>query len=135
MSPSEPLDGFTAQPHTRGRGRVGEEAAHRFLEQRGYRLDATNVRNEAGEIDVIAWHGETLCFIEVKARSSPEFGPAVEAVTPRKQRRIARAAALHLAGVTGAAPACRFDVLGMDLIGEEWRFTLLQDAFGGDGAW
>jgi putative endonuclease len=133
MSDSRPLDGFTSEPHTRARGQVGEQAAHRWLEERGYRIVACNVRNDSGEIDVVAWDGETLCFIEVKARSSPDFGPAIEAVTPRKQRRLARAAAHYLVAADGPPPACRFDVLGLDLEAGEWRYTLVRDAFEADG--
>lgn len=119
---------FRRQGHTRARGRAGESAAERWLVGEGFEILERNVLNKAGEIDLIAREGETLCFIEIKARSTDAYGPAVSAVPFSKQRRIARAAALHLARHPTDSP-CRFDVLAMDLVGESWRFTLVRDAF------
>lgn len=78
---------------------------------------------------MVARDGDTLCFIEIKARATPRFGEAVEAVDARKQRRIARAAGLYLASSRWQGP-CRFDVLGLDPSPDGWRFTLVKDAFG-----
>ncbi len=125
------LDEFGAQPHTVGRGRVGEEAAARWLERQGYRIVERNHRNVAGEIDLVAEDGDTLCFLEVKARTDTRYGPALAAVGPRKRRRIARAAALYLA-MRGVEPPCRFDVLAIEGVeghSDDWRFTLVRDAF------
>lgn len=119
---------FDRQPHARARGKSAEDDAVAYLKRRGYQVLERNVTTEAGEIDVVARHGETLCFIEVKARKGSSHGTAVEAVRRRKQRRIARAAALYLARAGGQSP-CRFDVLGMDRRGDGWEYTLLQDAF------
>jgi putative endonuclease len=119
---------FREQPHTRAQGRVGEERAVEWLRREGYRIVERNVTTKAGEIDVVARDGETLCFIEVKARSSGVYGPAVEAVTVKKMRKLARAASLYLVRHPTDAP-CRFDVLGMDLDDGGWRFTLVRDAF------
>lgn len=119
---------WSDRSHTRARGRLGEDEAVGWLEGEGYEIVERNHENKAGEIDVIARDGETLCFIEVKARSSDAYGPAIAAVTPAKQRKIARAAALYLARRPTDAP-CRFDVLGLDREGGRWRFTLVRDAF------
>jgi len=116
-----------------GRGRIAEDAAARWLERRGYRIVERNHRNRAGEIDLVAWHGETLCFVEVKARAVTAYGPASAAVNWEKRRRLGRAAALYLALRGGPAPECRFDVLGVEAqedAGERaWRFSLITDAF------
>ena len=122
------LQDFEAQPHTVGRGRVAEDAAAAWLGTQGYRIVERNHRNAAGELDVVAEDGETLCFVEVKARTETLFGPALAAVGPRKRRRVARAAALYLA-LRGVERACRFDVLGMEADEAGWRFTLVKDAF------
>jgi len=119
---------FLEQPHARAQGRVGEEAAEGWLRRQGYRIVDRNVCNRAGELDVVARDGDVLCFVEVKARSNRRYGPAIEAVPPSKQRRIARAAALYLAEHPTDAP-CRFDVLAMDLGDDGWRFHLVRDAF------
>ncbi|MEM6456364.1 MAG: YraN family protein [Acidobacteriota bacterium] len=127
---------FRQQPDTRARGRVGEDDAVRWLTARGYRLVARNLRNRGGEIDVVAEHDGTLCFVEIKARANAAYGPAIGAVPHAKQRRISRAAALYLARHDVRGP-CRFDVLAMDLDASgRWRFQLVTNAFEAtDGAW
>jgi putative endonuclease len=124
-----PLPTFEEQSHAVGRGRAAEEAASSWLERQGYRIVERNHRNAAGELDVVAEDGGTLCFVEVKARTDTLFGPALAAVGPHKRRRVARAASLYLALRGGAVPECRFDVLGMELDAGDWRFTLVKDAF------
>jgi putative endonuclease len=121
--------GFRQQPHNRARGRVGEDDAVRWLEAQGYRVVERNVTNHAGEIDLVAREGETLCFVEIKARASQSYGPAIAAVDARKQRRISRAASLYIAVHGLHNSACRFDVLGLDWTGSGWRYTLVRDAF------
>ncbi len=123
------LKSFTALPHTHARGAAGEEAAEAYLRLSGYRIVARNVRTKVGELDVVALDGETLCFIEIKARATGEFGRAIEAVGPHKQRRLAKAALLFLAKSRSQRP-CRFDVLGLDR-GRDgaWSFTLVKNAF------
>jgi len=122
------MNRFLDQPHTRARGRVGEDLAVAWLARRGYKIVARNFTTRAGEIDVVAEDDDTLCFIEVKARATDAYGPAIEAVTPAKMRRIVRAARLYLVRL-GGERICRFDVLGMDRTEEGWRFTLVRDAF------
>jgi putative endonuclease len=77
-------------------GRRGEDLAHRFLRRSGYIIVARNYRLAAadGEADLIAWEGDTLVIIEVKARHSDEFGPPERAIGDDKRahlRRVARA--------------------------------------------
>ena len=126
---SRDFEGFQNQPHRRAKGKFGEEEAVRWLASQGYDIVERNVVNHGGELDVVAREGETLCFIEIKARASDAFGPAIAAVDARKQRRISRAAALYIA-VKGLHNApCRFDVLGLDWEGRAWRYTLVRNAF------
>ncbi|HIF95178.1 MAG TPA: YraN family protein [Myxococcales bacterium] len=88
-------------------GCEGERRAALFLEARGYRIIARNVRADRVEIDLIVGRGATLVFVEVKSRRAPhasslEVGPhgglheghslAAEAVDDRKQRRLRRGA-------------------------------------------
>ncbi len=121
-------DRFREQPHARAQGNVGEDDAVEWLRRKSYRIVDRNVSNHAGEIDVVARDGEVLCFVEIKARSSDAYGPAIGAISKQKQRKIARAASLYLASHPTDL-ACRFDVLAMDLRDGGWRFTLVQDAF------
>ena len=123
------LGGFRDLPNTRARGAAAEDAAERFLRAQGYVIVERNLVTRVGEIDLIALDGETLCFVEVKARAGPEFGPAVAAVGPRKRARLARAAAMFLARNRSKRP-CRFDVLGLDRAEDgSWSFSLVRDAF------
>ena len=99
------------------------------LRRLGYKIVERNVFTHLGEIDVVALEGETLCFVEIKARASTEYGRAVEAVGPRKRRRLARAAALFLAK-NRSKRACRFDVVALDRRDDgAWEITLVRDAF------
>lgn len=121
---------FRSQPHNRAKGAVAEERAVRWLRKRGYRVLARNVRNAGGELDLVAQDGDTLCFIEIKARTSAAFGGAVAAVDWTKRGKLVRAARAYLSREPWEGP-CRFDVLAIDLApeGDEPRFTLLRNAF------
>lgn len=120
---------FESESTTRGRGRVGEDAGSAWLSRHGYVILERNHASRIGEIDVIARHGDTLCFVEIKARQDDRLGSPLEAVHRRKQRQIARVAGLYLAESDWSGP-CRFDVLGMELDeAGEWRFQLIRNAF------
>jgi putative endonuclease len=122
--------GSESRGSTHARGRAAEQAAAGWLQAQGYEILERNVVNHAGEIDLIARdRAGVLCFVEIKARSSGVFGPAIAAVGPAKRRRLSRAAALHLAIHGLHLTPCRFDVLGLDWTGAGWRYTLVQDAF------
>jgi putative endonuclease len=95
-------------------GRAGEAQAARFLEARGYRIVARNVRADRVEIDVIARRGALLVFVEVKSRRASKHGHAAEAVDGRKQRRLRRGAHAWLAANPTEARQTRsrrFDVV------------------------
>lgn len=123
-----PLARFRAQPHPHGRGRAAEADAARWLKRNGYTIAAVNAVTRAGEIDVVARDGDTLCFIEVKARAGDSHGSALAAVGPAKRGRLARAAALWLARHPHDGPS-RFDVLALDGGPDGWRYTLVRNAF------
>ena len=91
-------------------GDRGERAAARFLRRRGLRVLTRGYRTRLGEIDLIARDGDTLVFVEVKARRQ---GVPAEAVTPEKQRRITLAA-LHFLRKHGLLDVrSRFDVVAI----------------------
>jgi putative endonuclease len=71
-------------------GKRGEEAAYFYLRQLGYVMVARNwmSRRRKGEIDLIGWEGDVLCFIEVKTRTSRDVKPAQAAVDRDKQREL-----------------------------------------------
>lgn len=93
------------------RGRRGELLAAVLLIAKGYRILARRVRTHAGEIDLVARSPRgILCFVEVKTRNA--LRDAQEAVLPRQQARISRAADLYLAQFRGRSPTgVRFDTV------------------------
>lgn len=93
-------------------GRRGEEQAARYLKKQGLRILTRGYRTRLGEIDLVAREGDSLVFVEVKTRRS---GRPAEAVTPRKQRRIIRAASrfVRFHRLLEANVPCRFDVVGV----------------------
>jgi putative endonuclease len=111
-------------------GKTGEELAIAELERRGYAVLARRYRTKHGEIDIVARDGETIVFVEVKARATAEFGTAAEAVTRRKQLQLASMAADYLARNRLTNVPCRFDVVAIDGIGETAVITVYPNAFG-----
>lgn len=90
--------------------RGGEEAAAAWARAKGWRILHRNYRCRLGEIDLVARDGDTVVFVEVKARASLRFGLPAEAVDARKRARLVRVAR-HFLAVHGLEDApCRFDV-------------------------
>ena len=71
-------------------GRRGEEDAYFYLRRRGYTIIARNYRSphHRGELDLVGWEGDVLCFIEVKTRTTHDVKPAEAAVDRDKQREL-----------------------------------------------
>lgn len=100
------------------RGRRGEFVATLLLIAKGYRILGRRVRTRAGEIDLVARSPRGIvCFVEVKTRNS--MREAQEALLPRQETRIARAAELYLAQWRGLRPrGVRFDTITVS--GTRW---------------
>jgi putative endonuclease len=114
-------------------GLSGESLAVEELERRGYAILARRYRTAYGEIDIVAEDGQTLVFVEVKARATAEFGTAAEAVTRRKQLRLARMARDYLARAAIVDRPCRFDVVAIDEVETSPRITVYPHAFDATG--
>ena len=113
-------------------GKEGVKAAVKFLKKRGYRIIDKNYRNKAGEIDIVAEHGQVLVFVEVKSRAGAELGEPLEAITPHKQRKIGQVARGFMTQHKIENRDCRFDVVGIKGDPDEpkqWEIELVQDAF------
>lgn len=95
-------------------GKEAEAAAERLLRQKGYRILDRNVRIGRGELDIVARVGETVIFVEVKARRTDRYGGVAHAVTARKERQLIQLAARYLARHRLERQPCRFDVLLYD---------------------
>lgn len=110
-------------------GRWAENLAREYLEKRGFRVTERNLRLGGGELDLVAWDGEVLVFVEVKARSRRDYGRPEEAVDRRKRGRLASAAEAYLARLETSIPCCRFDVVAVEPGEGEPRVRHLPDAF------
>jgi putative endonuclease len=99
------------------RGRTGEQVAASFLFDRGYRVLARNQRTPLGELDLICRTPSQIVVVEVKARSGNDYGSGLEAIGPRKARRL-RAAAMWWLSERGLLPCdLRFDAVIVALDG------------------
>ncbi len=94
-----------------------EDLAHRFLQKRGYTVVARNYRprSEHGEIDLIAWDRCTLVFIEVKSRSTEEFGVPDRAVDYEKRETLIRTAREYTRRAGVPWNQVRFDIVNVTL--------------------
>jgi len=114
----------------------GEDAALFHLQRKGYTIVARrwSSGDVPGDVDLIAWHGPMLCFIEVKTRTARDLTPAETAVDEHKRnvlRRLARRYIRQLA--QQAAPPVRFDVVSVYLVpGREKEFQHFEGSFGWD---
>ncbi|MEW6145829.1 MAG: YraN family protein [Thermodesulfobacteriota bacterium] len=112
-------------------GKKGEDIACRALKKDRYRVLEKNYRCRQGEIDIIAEDKKgVLCFVEVKAKSSVDFGLPEEAVTRRKQGRIQAAAYSYIESRELGPRPMRFDVVSVDLVSQTSR--IIKDAFEAD---
>ncbi len=90
-------------------GRSGEELTVKYLKKHGYKILERNYKTPFGEADVIAKKGDTYCFVEVKARTSDEYGLPAEAVDEKKRERYRKIAWSYCNRMRKELP-CRFDV-------------------------
>jgi len=113
-------------------GILGEKLAKDFLKKRGYRILEANYRCPEGEIDIIARQKDYLVFVEVRTKTSLEFGSPEESITPAKMARL-RATASHFQQThDNLPPLWRIDVVAIELNqrGEPSRIELIENAVG-----
>ena len=112
-------------------GQAGEALAADTLQQQGYSILRRNYRTPYGEIDLIARHGETLVFVEVKLRRSEFFGPPQAAVNSAKQRHLKLAAQYYLNQQRCGEIKIRFDVVAITMTGGHPRIEIFAGAIEG----
>lgn len=112
-------------------GKQGEDVAARYLEKNGYSVLARNYRCKLGEIDLIADDRGTLVFVEVRSKSSEDFGTAQESIRLKKQYKLRRVAWHYLKAQGKTGTCCRFDVIAVkfDRDGVVERIEQIENAF------
>jgi putative endonuclease len=112
-------------------GKWGEELAAKYLEQKGYVIRDRDWRQGKLDLDIVAVadDGETVVFVEVKARKTNAFGQPEQAVDAKKIKRLARAADSYVKSLGVSAPL-RFDIVS--IIGDQKEAQTIEhivDAF------
>lgn len=113
-----------------GRGAPYEEQAALFLRQAGYEILDRNWACPMGELDIVARKGETVAFVEVRARAGAAYGLPSETVTPAKRAKIIKAAMAYMKARSPKAETFRFDFIGIRPGAEPEH---IEDAFSADG--
>lgn len=77
-------------------GSQGEDLAGWYLKTQGYRVVGKNLKSRYGEVDVVAQKGNRIYFVEIRFRTSPGYGRALESITEEKKRRLRQTAQVLL---------------------------------------
>ncbi len=114
-------------------GDHGEETVYFYLRKQGCMVVARRWRSsrQPGDLDIVCWEGETLCFVEVKTRSRLDVATPESAVDADKRRMIRRMARLYMSGLREQPKHVRFDIITVhfsDAITSELR--VIPGAFG-----
>jgi putative endonuclease len=118
-------------PHLES-GRRGENLAYWHLRRSGYVVIARNRRPRpgCGELDLVAWDGAVLAFVEVKSRSSLAAGPPALAVSAEQRKRIIRSAKIFMRRMGHEEISYRFDIVSvLWRAGTGFELRLIKDAF------
>ena len=109
-------------------GKLGEELAVAFLQQNGYDILETNWVFQKAEIDIIAQKDNFLCIVEVKTRSSIDFGLPQDFVKPKKIKLLVKAVNEYVIS-NDLDLGVRFDIIAIHREEGEFKIEHLEDAF------
>ena len=111
-------------------GKLGEKTARKFLKKRGYRIRETSFRCRHGEIDIIAQRKDWLVFVEVRTKSSLDFGTPEESITQAKKQKLITLALTYTSTHQNLPPLWRIDVVAIELDdkGKTRRIELIENA-------
>ena len=113
---------------TRSLGQAAEDLASNYLQKQGFTIVARNYRYQRAEVDIIAQKKGLLLFLEVKARSSDQFGYPEAFVTPQ-QKALIHAAAEDYILAQQWEEAIRFDIIAVFNRNGQMKLTHFEDAF------
>ena len=109
-------------------GKLGEELAVEFLQKNGYAILETNWTFQKAEIDIIAKKGNVLAIVEVKTRSSIDFGLPQDLVKPKKIQLLVKAVNEYVIS-NDLELEVRFDIIALHKEGKKFIIEHLEDAF------
>src|SRR6478609_2891757 len=109
-------------------GKQGEEMAVEFLQRSGYIILETNWTFQKAEVDIIAQKADVLAVVEVKTRSSIDFGLPQDFIKPKKIQLLAKAINQYVI-VNDLDVNVRFDIIGIQKQNSEFLIEHLEDAF------
>jgi putative endonuclease len=115
------LGSAQTEPEHLRRGKLGEQAAKKYLQKAGLKFLTANFRAKKGEIDLVFRDGEMLVFVEVKARSSEDWVRPAAAVNAAKKRLLSKAALAYLKLLKNPPVNIRFDIVEVLLANGEVR--------------
>lgn len=126
--------GRVAMPEHLSTGIKGEDAALFYLRRKGYVVVARrwSSGDRPGDVDLIAWDGPILCFVEVKTRTAKDRTPAEAAVDRHKRNTLRRLATQYIRQLPQPErPQVRFDIVSVYLVpGQPTEFVHFENAFG-----
>lgn len=109
-------------------GKQGEKLAVEFLRESGYEILETNWTFQKAEVDVIAKKEDVLAIVEVKTRSSIDFGLPQDFVKPKKIQSLVKAVNEYVTQ-NDLDVSVRFDIIAIQKNGNEFIIEHLEDAF------
>jgi putative endonuclease len=111
-------------------GVLGEKLARNFLKKKGYKILETNFRCREGEIDIVAKHKDYLVFVEVRTKTSTQFGTPEESVTFMKKERLVNLALAYINSHQDLPLSWRIDFVAVELNdkGKADRIELIENA-------
>ena len=109
-------------------GQLGEDLAVDFLQKNGYKILDRNWRFQKAEIDIIAQKNNILAIVEVKTRSSLEFGLPQDFVKPKKIQLLVKAVNEYIIG-NNIDTETRFDIVSIYKEGKKFEIEHIEDAF------
>jgi putative endonuclease len=109
-------------------GKLGEELAVDFLQKHGYEILETNWTFQKAEVDIIALKGEVLAVVEVKTRSSIDFGLPQEFVKPKKIQLLVKAINEYVTQ-NEIDVEVRFDIIAIHKENNDFTLEHIEDAF------
>lgn len=109
-------------------GKKGEELAVSYLLKKGYDIVDRNFRFDKAEVDIICQKGDVLAIVEVKTRSTTDFGNPQEFVKPKQIQRLVKAVNEYVT-VNNLDVEVRFDIIAIIKEGKKFQIEHIEDAF------